>query len=291
MKLVAATLLVATAALGGSGCGSDSGGNGTEVAATTGILADITRQVAGGDAEVVQVIPEGSSPHDFQLSAQDRAEIEGVSLLVHNGSGLEQGVPVGDIDVPRYALADHAGEPLEGDEGADPHVWMDPTRVAAALPALADSLAEADPENADRYRQRARRYASELEMLDGEIAKELASIPPDGRKLVTSHDALSYFADHYGFEVIATAFPANGAEGDASAAAIRDVEEAVRAAGVPAMFAEREDDPEVLELVSDATGVEVVEDLLVESPGDAGSYTEMLRRDATLIAEGLQPPR
>jgi ABC-type Zn2+ transport system substrate-binding protein/surface adhesin len=55
------------------------------------------------------------------------------------------------------------------------------------------------------------------------------------------------------------------------------------------VFAESEDDPEVLELVSDATGVEVIDDLLVESPGDSGSYTEMLRHDAGLIADSLAP--
>jgi zinc/manganese transport system substrate-binding protein len=289
VKIAAAAAITAALTLLGTACGSDSGRDGAEVAATTGILADITREVAGDDAEVVQVIPESSSPHDFQLSAQDRADIEDSSLLVHNGSGLEEGVPVDEIDVPQFALADNAGETLGADGEPDPHVWMDPTRVAAAVPALAEALAEADPENADGYRMRARRYASELETLDGEVSKELAAVPPDARKLVTSHDALSYFADRYGFEVIATAFPATGAEGEASAAAIRDVEEAVERAGVPAVFAESEDDPEVLELVSDATGVEVVDDLLVESPGDSGSYTEMLRHDAELIAGSLAP--
>lgn len=285
----AAVLLVALTVLAVA-CGSDSSGSdGAKVAATTGILADITSQVAGGDAQVTQVIPDSSSPHDFQLSAQDRAEIQDSALLVHNGSGLEDGVPVDEIDVPQFALTDNAGDSLEADGSPDPHVWMDPTRVAAALPALADALSEADPENAAGYRQRASRYASELETLAGEISKTLSGIPPDARRLVTSHDALSYFADRYGFEVIATAFPASGAEGEASAAAIRDLEEAVREAGVPAVFAEREDDPEVLDLVSDSTGVEVVDDLLVESPGNTGSYVEMLRHDAQLIAGSLAP--
>jgi ABC-type Zn uptake system ZnuABC Zn-binding protein ZnuA len=309
LALPAALLALALAA-----CGSDddSGGDGTKITATTGILADITTQVAGPDAEVDQLIPEGSSPHDFQLSAQDRAGVEDSALLVANGEGLEAGVPVDEIDVARFELAENVpgllpfeepGEHEEEHEGdtepsaeeehehgtVDPHVWMDPARVATALPALADALAEADPAHAEGYRSRAERYAEELTALDRELEGELAQIPPDRRELVTSHDALGYFADRYDFTVVATPFPASGAEAEASAGRIAEVEEAIRATDVPTVFAEAEDDPEVLELIAEETGVSVESGLLVESPGPAGGYVEMLREDAALIAAGLSP--
>ena len=266
-----------------AGCGDGDDADGATVSATTGILADITERVAGEDATVEQVIPEGSTPHDFQLSAEDRASIEDAALLVHNGAGLEQGVPVDEIDVPKFALADHAGPLLAG----DPHVWMDPSRVASALPALADALAAADPDHAAGYRERAAALAGELTALDRELARELEKVLAQDRELVTSHDALGYFAERYGFEVVATAFPASGVEAEASAAGIREVEDVVRRTGVPTVFAEHEDDPEVIELIAEDTGVEIVDDLLVESPGSAGTYVEMLRHDAGLIAEGL----
>jgi zinc/manganese transport system substrate-binding protein len=312
-----ATLL----ALALAACGSDedASGGGTKITATTGILSDITSQVAGPDAEVEQLIPEGSSPHDFQLSAQDRAGVEDSALLVANGEGLEAGVPLDEIDVERFELAESAPgllfeepgehEREEGHEGedaaehggdaeaeeepehgtVDPHVWMDPARVAAALPALAEALSAADPGHAEGYRSRAERYAEELTALDRELEGELAQIPPDSRELVTSHDALGYFADRYDFTVVATPFPASGAEAEASAGRIAEVEEAIRATGVPTVFAEAEDDPEVLELIADETGVRVEPGLLVESPGPAGGYVEMLREDGAMIAAGLTP--
>jgi len=295
-------------------CGSDSedGSGGPTVSTTTGILADITEQVAGEDATVEQVIPDSASPHDFQLSAQDRAKIEDSVLLVNNGAALEAGVPVDEIDVSGFALTEHvpnllpledAGEHDAGEHapdehvegeadpehgGVDPHVWMDPTRVAAALPALADALAEADPDHAAGYRSRAERYVAELAKVDTEVATALEVVPEQNRELVTSHDALGYFADRYGFEVVATPFPASGAEAEASAARIKEVEDVINDAQVPTVFAEEEDDPEVLELIADDTGVEVNEDLLVESPASAGSYVEMLLRDAQIVAEGLK---
>ena len=309
MKIAGAILLSLSIAVLVAACGSDSDSGGDSgkpiVSATTGILADITEQVAGSDATVEQVIPEGTSPHDFQLSAQDRASIEDSDLLVMDGANLEQGIPVDEIDLPKFVLSDevegllpfeeageHAheegAEEAEGEHGTvDPHVWMDPGRVAGAVPALGAALAEADPDHADAYRERAAVYTDELTALDSEIETALAAVPADNRELVTSHDALGYFADRYDFEVIATPFPASGAEAEASAGRIDEVERAIRSAGVPTVYAEAEDDPEVLELIADDTGVAITTDLFVESPGSTGGYVEMLRYDAGLIADGL----
>jgi zinc/manganese transport system substrate-binding protein len=303
---IAALAACASLAIGLAACGDDDSGSGaTEVVATTGILADITEQVAGGDAEVVQLIPDSADPHSFSLSAEDRQTLEEASLVVANGAGLEAGVPVDEAEAT-WTLTDHVGSLLpfeeehaeeseeehaeeggEEEHSEDPHVWMDPTNVAAALPSLAEALGQADPAHADDYAERADEYAKSLRSLDRTMRRALGEVPDDNRELVTSHDSLSYFADRYGFEVIATAFPATGAEAEASAEDLAAVEDAVRASGVPAIFAQEGDDPEALNLVASNTGVELNYDLLVEAPGSAGTYEEMLRRDADLIAQSL----
>jgi zinc/manganese transport system substrate-binding protein len=180
-------------------------------------------------------------------------------------------------------MTDHAGQLRP----SDPHVWMDPSRVAEAVPALADELAQADPDHAAGYRKRAKDYVEELRALDAEVRSMLDAIPPDNRKLVTSHDALGYFADAFGFEVIATPFPASGPEAEPSAQTIAEVEEAIRTSGVRTVFAQDTDNPEVLEGIATRTGVRIETGLPVEAPGAAGSYIEMLRRDAEIIGAGL----
>jgi ABC-type Zn uptake system ZnuABC Zn-binding protein ZnuA len=233
MRTILIGVLVAAAV---AGCGSSDSNGRPSIAATTGIVADIARQVAGPDAGVEQLIPDATSPHEFQLSAGDRRTLEDVSLVVANGADLEAGVPLDDVDSPTWELAGHAGRlrPFGADEPAepageeeephgafDPHVWMDPRRVADALPSLAAALAEADPEHARGYRARAREYAERLRALDADIRARVAAIPKRDRQLVTSHDALGYFADRYGFEVVATPFPASGPEAEPSAARAR----------------------------------------------------------------------
>jgi ABC-type Zn uptake system ZnuABC Zn-binding protein ZnuA len=275
-----------------AGCGSDDPQGGADVVATTGILADITRQVAGPDAAVGQLIPDGSDPHSFSLSAKDRLRLDDAGLVVANGAGLEAGIPIDESAAPVWNLADHVGElrpPSDGDDpgGLDPHVWMDPNRVIAALPSLAAALGEADPAHAAAYRRRAAAYTRELLALDREIATILATVPPDQRELVTSHDALEYFAAGYGFEVAATAFPTTGTEAEVSATRLADADAAVRDTGVATIFAQQGDDPEALRTVADETGVALDYDLHVESLGPSGSYAGMLRDDAQQIAAGL----
>jgi zinc/manganese transport system substrate-binding protein len=287
---IAAIATAAIALLAFAGCGDSGNGSQTTVVATTGIVADVAEQVAGPDADVVQLIPDGSDPHSYALSAEDRLELERADLVVANGAGLEAGVPLDEAGAEVWELAANAEGLLESEDPEetpdDPHIWMDPTRVAGALPSLADALAGADPDHAEEYRQRADDYTDRLLALDREIERTLRPIPPPDRELVTSHDSLGYFADRYSFDVVATAFPATGAEAEVSAERLADVEQTVRDTGVPAIFAQEGDDPEVLTLVAGDTGVELSYGLMVESPG-AGTYEEMLRHDAELISESL----
>ena len=313
VRIILISLVTTSAAVAVASCGSDDegSGEGPNVVATTGIAADVAAAVAGSQAEVEQIVPDSASPHDFQLSVDDRQTLEEADLVVSIGSGLEPGIPLDELDASQWALTENAGELLpfeeagahkeehaeEGDEHAeeeehgagDPHVWMDPTRVYAALPSLADALADVDSTHADAYRENARRYRRELRALGAELERTLARVPPADRELVTSHDSLGYFAERFGFEVVATAFPATGPEAEVSAADLREVTDAVQAAGVPAIFAQSDDDPKALRLVADEAEVEIEEDLIVESPAAAGSYEEMLRRDAELIAGRLTP--
>jgi ABC-type Zn uptake system ZnuABC Zn-binding protein ZnuA len=267
-----------------AGCGNDSaGGDEGNVVATTGILASIGERVAGGQAEITQLIPDGADPHDFALSADDRLELEEADLVLANGASLEEGIPLDETDAAVFELAEHAGTLREG----DPHVWMDPDRVAEALPALAEALGEADPSNAEAYERNAAAYADELRELDAEVSAAIDSIPRANRKLVTSHDALGYFADRYGLEVVASPFGPLGAGGEPSAEALQETIDSIEATGVPAIFAQEEDDPSVMQRIAEESGVELVDGLLVESPGAAGTYEAMLETDAELIAGAL----
>ena len=269
--------LLALAALT-AGCAGDSGDADVQVVATTTIAADIARHVAGPDAEVDTLLPETAGPHDYAPSAKDRARLEEADVVVAWGAGLEAGLPLDNLDE----------EPVELAEGQDnPHIWMSPELVARSLPKLSAALAEADPEHADAYRRRAAAYVDELALLDRQVRQTLRAIPPDRRKLVSSHDSLGHFVESYDFEFVGAPFGL-APESEASAETVADLIERVERENVPAVFAEDTDDPELMREIARAAGVEVVDDLLTEGFGDrVDGYEDMLRYDAERIAGAL----
>jgi zinc/manganese transport system substrate-binding protein len=260
-----------------NGCG-DSDDGGVDVVATNAIAADITRHVTGPDADVETLLPESASPHDYAASAKERAELEDADLVIAWGGELEKGLPLDELDDEPFEFA--APTP-------DPHVWMDPILIAASLDELAQALGEADPEHAAAYEDRAAAYSRELQRLARGLDRSLAAIPPERRKLVTSHDALGYFVARFDFEFVGAPFGISP-EAEPSAEKVASLIERVKDEHVPAVFAEDTDDPELMEEIAREAGVEIVDDLLVEGfGGRVDSYEEMLRYDAERIAEAL----
>jgi zinc/manganese transport system substrate-binding protein len=284
--LLALVALATLASACGDGGAGDSEATGTKVVATTGIAADIAAAVAGEGADVVQLVAE---PHSYSPGAREQLDLEDADLLVYFSPALEQGLPL-DAAGATFQIAEHVGKVRgeDGDGGVDPHIWLDPTMIAATLPELAEAFGEIDPAGAAAYERRAREYAAELGDLDAELRELAETVPAANRKLVTSHDLLGYFADRYGYEFIGAPF-GTSPEAGAGAASLAELIDATEAERVPAVFAQRGDDPEVLRRVADEAGVEVVDDLLVESLGpEADTYPEMMRLTAGRIAEALR---
>jgi zinc/manganese transport system substrate-binding protein len=273
MILICVCVLLASV----SGCGGDSGNGRLDVVATNAIAADITRSVAGPGIDVDTLLPASASPHDYALSAKDRARLEEADVVVAWGAGLEAGFQLGD-DVVQLA-----------DDRDDPHIWMDPTLVSAALPGLAAALADADPDHARAYRRRATAYGRRLDRLDSELERTYSAIPPARRKLVSSHDSIGYLARRYGFDFIGAPFGVTPGT-EPSAETVSQLIERVERERVPAVFAEDTDDPELMDQIGHEAGVEVVDDLLTEGfGGRVDSYEGMLRYDADRIDAALRP--
>ena len=174
-------------------------------------------------------------------------------------------------------------------EGADPHIWFDPTRVSAALPALGDALVEAGGDEA-AIGDCVTAAQAELEALDAELASTLAAVPAERRSLVTNHDNLGYFADRYDFRIIGSVLPSTSTLTAASPGELEDLRAEIEAAGVPAIFTESFADREDADALAAGLGVDVVElytDALGEPGSGADTYDALLRFDAAAIAGAL----
>lgn len=179
--------------------------------ATTGMVADIVRHVAGDKAEVANLIGEGVDPHLYKPTRNDVVALQEADIVFYSGLLLEGKMTDVLVKLARrgkavYAVTELLSEKdlleppaLEGHY--DPHVWMDVSAWSRAVEAVSRSLGEFDSSNAAYYTDNAKRYRAELDTLHEYTRRVIASIPEGRRVLVTAHDAFGYFGRAYGIEV------------------------------------------------------------------------------------------
>ena len=169
--------------------------------------------------------------------------------------------------------SDEEGDHHHAHEGDDPHVWMDPDRVALAAIEIAEALTALDA--SIDWMARAETYAEELRAAGVEADEMLSVVAADQRKLVTNHEALGYFADRFIFEVVGVVFPGGSTLSDPSSAEIAELVETMEREGVTTIFGETSSPSALAEAVAAEMGedVEVVE-LYTGSLGEPGSGAE-----------------
>ncbi|MEU8898948.1 zinc ABC transporter substrate-binding protein AztC [Nocardia sp. NPDC048505] len=273
------------------------------IVVTTNILGDLTRAVVGDAAPVTVLMPAGADPHSFGISARQAAEIEQAGLVVHNGLGLEEGVArnvtaAAAAGVPTLSVAEQL-DPLaySSDESKgkpDPHFWTDPRRVRKAVELISARVLELEGVDAAGVHTRTAAYLAELDRLDAWMTERFASIPAERRKLVTNHHVFGYLAQRFGFTVVGAVIPSGSTLASPSAADLSNLADAIRTAGVGAIFVDSSQPDRLARVLAERAGVHVrVIGLHTESltaPGEgAGSYLEMARANTEDIVRGLAP--
>jgi zinc/manganese transport system substrate-binding protein len=281
----------AICALGLTACtAGEVDGPGVTIVATTGIWADVVANLAcDGLTPVEALIPSGTDPHAYEPSLADRARLEAASLIVVNGAGLEEGLAdtidaVDDEGTLLLTMTD-----LITTVDGDPHIWFDPSQVAAALPGVADALVLAGLDEA-AVGNCSRSYVDELRALDAEIAAEIKAIPADQRKIVTNHDALGYFANRYGLEVVGTVVPTRSTLAASNPRHLAELTDLMIESSVSVILVEATESSDDAWAVADRAGATVIE-LHTGALGPPGSgadtYVGLISTDARLIADAL----
>lgn len=288
-------LALAVAACGGGDAGSDTGGGRIEVVASTTQLADLARNVAGDRAEVRGLLGANADPHDYELRPSDLDGLAGAAVILQSGGDLDawldEGIDSagGDADVVRLIDAVRV-EPGAGGE-PDPHWWQDPRTAIRAVARIRDALTAADPAGADAYRANAARYTTTLRRLDSAVAACVRQVPAAQRKLVTTHDALGYYARRYGLDVIGAVIPSLSTRGQPSVGQTAALVDTIRAQGVRAIFAESSVNPRVEQAISRDSGARIGRALYADTLGPAGSdgdtYVGSIAANTAAIVDGL----
>jgi len=313
LLLLAAGLVVA------SGCGdgddSASGESALTVVATTTHAADLARQVAGDRASVDGILSPNADPHAYEPRPSDAAALSEADLVVRSGGDLDHWldelVENAGADPEQLTLIDsvetiegdheHEGEEEhaeeeehEGDE-VDPHWWQDPRNALLAVEAIRKAMVKADPDGRATYDRNAAAYERTLRRLDSDVERCIERVPADKRKIVTTHDALGYFADRYGIEVIGAVIPSLSTQAQPSAKDVDELVGLIEDEGVEAIFPEAAVSQKLERAISREAGAEVGGTLWADSLGPDGSgaetYVDAIRADAETLAEGMSGGR
>jgi zinc/manganese transport system substrate-binding protein len=272
------------------------------IVVTYSILGSIVKELVGDKATVIVSIPNGLDPHEWEPSAKDIEVINKADLVVENGLGLEGGMEktleaaksngVKFFTASDYITVRHvgpgegipSGDPDQVVGAPDPHLWMDPIAMKSVVSALAPELMK--DLNLDVTAQ-ARELESRLDSLNNEVANIVAAIPQDNRKLVTGHESMGYFAQHYGFKLVGVIIPSLSSQAGVSAADLAALKKAIQDNQVNAIFTELGTSPAVAKDIGDETGVKVVE-LTTHALLSDGSYFTVMRNLATVITNALK---
>lgn len=264
--------------------------------ATINIIADLISQVAGERIEVDSLLPLGGDPHTYEPVPGDLKKIAQSDIVFYNGLGLEKwlekllrnaGGVRKEIEVTRglKAKIDEQGQ-------TDPHLWMNPEFVRTAyIPNILSALIDFDPAGEEEYRKNAERYIKELEELDAWAKNVVSQIPPENRKLVTTHDAFAYFGEHYGFKIIGSIWGVS-TEDEPSPREISHLIDMIKREKVKAVFVETTINPKLMESIAREAKVKIGKPLYGDSLGPKGSgaetYVGMVKRNLEAIAEALR---
>jgi manganese/zinc/iron transport system substrate-binding protein len=276
-----------------------------QVVATTSLVADLVREVAGEHVQVESLMGAGVDPHLFKPTARDILRLQRARVIFYNGLMLEgkmgevlerlgrvgKRVQAVTAAIPVSALL----SPEEFEGNPDPHVWFDVMLWRSCVGVVEQALAAVDPANTQAYAANASAYRARLEELHAWALAKAAELPPERRVLVTSHDAYNYFGRAYGFTVV-------GLQGistvtEAGLADVTKLADFIKQRSLKAIFVETSVPHATIARVARDSGARIGGELFSDALGasgqivhgvDVGTYEGMFRHNLITIVEALK---
>ncbi|WP_226816910.1 metal ABC transporter solute-binding protein, Zn/Mn family [Advenella sp. FME57] len=226
--------------------------------------------IVGDRAQVVPLIPAGFNPHAYEPRAEDIKRINDLDVIVVNGIGHDDfadrmiqasdnaKVPLieANANVPLLAAtgsAARAGSGASSGKIVNPHTFLSVTGSIAQVNTIARELAKMDPDNAQAYRENARKYTKKLRTLRAQALQRLASVPAGVMRVATIHGAYDYLLREFGLEVTAVVEPAHGIE--PSPAQLKGTIDQLKKLDVNVIFSEMDFPSTYVDTIRNETGV------------------------------------
>lgn len=286
-RMTKRVVTVLAAALTVTGCGSSSSPSGpkplagpVKVVAAIYPLAYAAERIGGENVVVSTLAATGVEPHEQELTAKQVGAVELADVVIYV-KGLAGAVDAA-VSQSSAVVVDALSAIGSGKRANDPHLWLNPLRLADVGTALANKLSEIDPTHAANYQARARAFTSDLTQLDVGIKNETKSCA--NRLLVTTHTSLGYFASRYGFRQVSVlgADP----ESEPTPATLARIIRFVKTNDITTLYGEVGHTSKALNTVAKETGAVVRLLQTLEAPPVGTDYPSAMRENAAVVAVG-----
>jgi len=278
-----------------------------KVVASFTILGDLAKQVGGDDVTVTTLVGPNGDAHVFQPTPSDAKALKDADMIIINGLGFEgwmgRLIKASDTQAPvitasqgiTKTLAMASEEAGHDDhhhhhDSTDPHAWQNVTNGRVYVKTIAEALQKTDPANASTYGERAAKLDAELAALDAWVKTDIATVPPEKRRVITTHDAFGYFADAYQVTFLApTGF---STDDEPSAKEMRHLIQQIQSGKTRALFLESMGNPNIIKQLAAETGAVVgpalYTDALSTENGPAATYQKMMQYNVTALVKAMQ---
>jgi zinc transport system substrate-binding protein len=237
---------------------------------------DFSKIIVGDKFDVIMLLPPGVEAHSFELTPKDMSTITNSDLFIYTGDAMEPwvnnimdilveaNVNVLDlsegIKLKKFEFEGH--EHHEEDEEHedleyDPHYWTDPMNAKVMVDEILKAVVSIDKANEQYYTKNAEELKESLDKLDEEIIEVVNN--SESKTIISGgHFAFGYFADRYGLEYTSP-YEGFSPNAEPSAQAIANLVKIVEETGAKAIFYEELVDPKIAKIISEQTGIEMLE--------------------------------
>ncbi|MBP5426710.1 MAG: zinc ABC transporter substrate-binding protein [Clostridiales bacterium] len=248
---------------------------------------DFVQKIGGDKVEIVNIVPYGVEPHDWEPNPKDLVLIKKANLLICNGNGMETWLDKIRKSVKNIEVVE-ASKGVNLIEG-DPHVWLDPMNAKIELKNICDALVRLDSKNEEYYRKNYSKYSQNISELDNEYTEKLYECTK--KEVVVMHAAFGYMCNRYGLEQIALQGVAN--EGEPSIKRISEIIRVVRDRNIGTIFAENSADEKIMRTISQETKVKIsrlqtLENMSEEGIKNGQDYFGIMRRNLDELVLALR---
>ena len=267
-----------------------------KVAASFSVLGDMVKQVGGDRVDVVTFVGPNGDAHVYEPTPGDIKELAASKLLFINGLGLEGWMErlekssgfKGTVVVatkgikPRQMVEDEK-------KITDPHAWQSLANGKIYAANIRDALIAADPAGKAIYEENAKKFIDGMTAMEANVKAAVDKMPPERRKIITTHDAFGYFGEAYGMELIAP--EGVSTESEASAQDVAKIITQIKKEHIPAVFLENVTDSRLLDEIASETGAKIggtlYSDALSPPDGPAATYLDMFRNNIDTLTAAL----